>query len=39
MTKLAPGGFSCGLKTGAMSADVKSKYKVVGSSIGKWDFL
>ena len=39
ISKLTPSGFSCGLKTGAMSPDIKGKYRVVGSSIGNWTFL
>jgi hypothetical protein len=30
--------FTCSLKSGALSADVRSRYKVAGSSIGGWGF-
>jgi hypothetical protein len=36
ITEEGPGAYRCGMKEGALSADVKSKYKVAGAKIGAW---
>jgi hypothetical protein len=36
ITEEGPGAYRCGMKQGALSADIKSKYKVAGAMIGAW---
>jgi hypothetical protein len=36
ITENGPGAFTCALKSGSLSSDMKSKYKVSGARIGAW---
>jgi hypothetical protein len=38
ITKVDASTFSCGMKSGALSADISSQYKVAGTNIGAWTF-
>ena len=36
ITENGPNDFTCGMKSGALSADLKTKYKVAGADIAAW---